>query len=51
MMPDILTKAKRSAVMAAIRGSGNKDTELRMMALFRVDAITGWRGRKEWVRA
>jgi G:T-mismatch repair DNA endonuclease (very short patch repair protein) len=29
------SKAKRSAVMAAIRGRGNKDTELRMMALLR----------------
>ena len=42
-MPDVFTKAKRSAVMAAIRGSGNKDTELRMMALFRAHVITGWR--------
>jgi G:T-mismatch repair DNA endonuclease (very short patch repair protein) len=32
-MPDVFTPAKRSAVMAAIRGSRNKDTELRMMAL------------------
>ena len=29
--------------MALIRGSGNKDTELRMMALFREHGITGWR--------
>ena len=29
--------------MARIRGSGNKDTELRMIALFRAHAITGWR--------
>jgi DNA mismatch endonuclease (patch repair protein) len=42
-MPDIFTKAKRSAVMALIRGSGNKDTELRMIALFRAHGITGWR--------
>ena len=42
-MPDIFTKAKRSAVMAAIRGRGNKGTELRMMALFRAHGITGWR--------
>lgn len=44
-MPDVFTKAKRSAVMAAIRGSGNKDTELRMMALFRAHRLTGWRRR------
>ena len=42
-MPDVFTKAKRSAVMAAIRGSGNKDTELRMIAIFRAHGITGWR--------
>ena len=42
-MADVFTKAKRSAVMSAIRGRGNKDTELRMMALFRAEGITGWR--------
>ena len=42
-MPDVFTAAKRSAVMARIRGSGNKDTELRMIALFREHGITGWR--------
>ena len=42
-MPAIFFKAKRSAVMSAIRGRGNKDTELRMMALLRAHGITGWR--------
>lgn len=42
-MPDIFTKAKRSAVMSAIRGKGNKATELRMMALLRAHGFTGWR--------
>jgi DNA mismatch endonuclease (patch repair protein) len=42
-MPDVFTEAKRSAVMGRIRGKGNKDTELRMMALFRAHGITGWR--------
>lgn len=42
-MPDVFTSAKRSSVMAAIRGKGNKDTELRMMALMRAHGITGWR--------
>ena len=37
-LPGIFTPAKRSAVMAAIRGSGNVATELRMMALLRADA-------------
>src|SRR5215217_3707361 len=42
-MPDVFTVEKRSAVMARIRGSGNKDTELRMIALFRAHGLTGWR--------
>jgi DNA mismatch endonuclease (patch repair protein) len=42
-VPDIFTKAKRSAVMALIRASGNAATELRMIALFRAHGITGWR--------
>lgn len=33
--------------MARIRGSGNKDTELRMMALFREYGITGWRRKQK----
>jgi len=42
-MPDVFTPEKRSAVMARIRGSGNRDTELRMIAIFRAARITGWR--------
>ncbi len=42
-MPDVFTKAKRSAVMARIRGTGNKDTELRLIAVMRAARITGWR--------
>jgi DNA mismatch endonuclease (patch repair protein) len=42
-MPDVFTPEKRSAVMARIRGSGNRDTELRMIALFREHGIAGWR--------
>lgn len=42
-MADIFAPAKRSAVMAAIRGKGNKDTELRMVKLFRTHGIMGWR--------
>lgn len=45
-MADVFSVEKRSAVMARIRGSGNKDTELRTMALFRAHRITGWRRRK-----
>lgn len=42
-MPDVFTQSRRRAVMALIRGSGNKDTELRMIMLFRAHGITGWR--------
>lgn len=38
-----LPKAKRSEVMSRIRGSGNKDAELKLIALFREHGITGWR--------
>ena len=42
-MPDILTKSQRSALMAKVRGTGNGSTELRLMAVFRANGITGWR--------
>ena len=40
---DVFTKAKRSAVMSRIRSAGNKDTELRLIAIFRAQGIVGWR--------
>jgi DNA mismatch endonuclease (patch repair protein) len=42
-MPDVFTKAKRSAVMSRIRGRGNKDTELALIKLLRRHGVTGWR--------
>jgi DNA mismatch endonuclease (patch repair protein) len=48
-MPDVFTKTKRSAVMSRIRGSGNRDTELRLIALFRAHGITGWRRQVRFV--
>jgi DNA mismatch endonuclease, patch repair protein len=42
-MSDVFTPAKRSAVMASIRSKGNRDTELRMIALLRAHRIRGWR--------
>jgi DNA mismatch endonuclease (patch repair protein) len=42
-MPDVFSKSKRSAVMAAIRSKGNKDTELVLVKLLRADGIRGWR--------
>lgn len=46
-MPDVFTKEKRSAVMALIRGSGNRSTELRLVALMRLHGITGWRRNRK----
>jgi DNA mismatch endonuclease (patch repair protein) len=42
-MSDVFTAEKRSVVMSRIRGSGNRDTEMRMIEVFRADRITGWR--------
>lgn len=46
-MADVFTKSKRSEVMSRIRGAGNKDTELRLIQIFRAARIKGWwRGSK-----
>ena len=42
-MPDVFTRKKRSEVMSRIRSTGNRDTELRLIALFRAARIIGWR--------
>lgn len=42
-MADVFSAKKRSAVMARIRSCGNRDTELRMILLFRLYGLTGWR--------
>ena len=42
-MPDVFTIAKRSQVMSRIRARGNRDTELKIITLFRQRRITGWR--------
>ncbi len=42
-MADVISKKKRSQVMAAIRSHGNKDTELKLAAILRAHRITGWR--------
>lgn len=44
-MADIWTKAKRSDVMSRIKGSGNKETELKLMTFFWLHGVTGWRRR------
>jgi DNA mismatch endonuclease (patch repair protein) len=42
-MTDVFTTTKRSAVMSRIRSKGNRDTELRLITIFRINGITGWR--------
>jgi DNA mismatch endonuclease (patch repair protein) len=42
-MADVFSKRKRSEVMSRIRSRGNKDTELALAKLLRVNHITGWR--------
>jgi DNA mismatch endonuclease (patch repair protein) len=42
-MTDVFTKEKRSSVMAAIRSTGNRATELLLARIFRSYGLTGWR--------
>lgn len=42
-MTDLVSRAKRSEIMSRIRGAGNKDTELRLIEVFRAYRITSWR--------
>lgn len=42
-MADVFSPEVRSSVMQRIRSSNNKSTEQRMMAVFRLNDITGWR--------
>jgi DNA mismatch endonuclease (patch repair protein) len=40
---DFLSKVQRSELMARVKGSGNKGTELRLIQIFRGKGIIGWR--------
>lgn len=42
-MADVFTAAKRSLIMAAVLPHGNRNTELRLAAIFRHARINGWR--------
>lgn len=42
-MADTLTAKERSKRMSLVRSSGNKATELRLLALLREHRISGWR--------
>lgn len=41
-MPDIWSKQRRSQVMALIRSRGNKDTELKLIRVFKEHRFSGW---------
>ena len=42
-MPDVFTRQKRSLIMAANRGSGNRSTELKLRVRLAAYRISGWR--------
>lgn len=42
-MSDVFDSEKRSEVMRKVRSKGNKSTELKLIALFKENGITGWR--------
>lgn len=42
-MADVFTAAKRSQVMAAVRSTGNRSTEMALVSAFRANRVTGWR--------
>jgi DNA mismatch endonuclease, patch repair protein len=45
-MADVFSIRKRSQVMSRIRSTGNKDTELALIRVFRKKNISGW--RRHW---
>jgi DNA mismatch endonuclease (patch repair protein) len=42
-MADVVSKKKRSQIMAAVKSKGNKATELKLISIFRANGIIGWR--------
>ncbi len=42
-MADVLSKEKRSKLMSLIRSSGNQNTELKLLRVFKLYGIRGWR--------
>lgn len=45
-MGDCFTKKVRSRVMSAVKSSGNKTTELKLISIFRQHDIVGWRRKQ-----
>lgn len=42
-MADIFSKSKRSQIMKAVKSTGNKSTEMKLIQYFYTHQITGWR--------
>lgn len=42
-MADVVSKKRRSQIMAAVKSKGNKATEIKLAAIFRQNKIVGWR--------
>ncbi|MCA2002953.1 MAG: very short patch repair endonuclease [Chloroflexi bacterium] len=42
-MTDTFSKKQRSEIMKAVKSKGNKSTEIKLMELFKLRRITGWR--------
>lgn len=45
-MADVFSQEKRSHVMSCIRSGGNKETELRLIKIFKAASIKGWRRKQ-----
>ncbi len=42
-MADTFTKEKRSQIMRAVKSKGNKSTELKLIEIFKLNNLKGWR--------
>lgn len=42
-MTDVVSKKQRSKIMQAVKSQGNKTTEMKLIALFKLRGIAGWR--------
>lgn len=42
-MTDTFSKKQRSEIMKAVKSKGNKSTEIKLIELFKLHHITGWR--------
>jgi DNA mismatch endonuclease (patch repair protein) len=42
-MADVFSRRKRSYIMSRVKGRGNRLTELRLIGVFRIHGLVGWR--------